>query len=413
MLLARALSLDVADDLALGFARLGLPSGAREYLLEKIAHLHVLLTGLEPDDGRMLRAMAEREGDWAEEFPRWVAGDPRTRAGSGMVSGRREQVERLVLACRERERPRLALAIERLLRSLDATPKPMKLGRHLLSFGGRPLMMGVLNVTPDSFSDGGLYLAPEDAIAQGEALVAAGADLLDIGGESTRPGAQPVPVQDQIARVVPVIRALSQRLDVPLSIDTTRSEVARVALRAGATLVNDVSGFTFDPVLPRVVADAGAGCCAMHLLGTPATMQEDPRYEDVVAEVIEFLDGALARAVDAGVHPDQVMVDPGIGFGKTVGHNLMLLRRARDLRVLERPVLIGTSRKSPLGALTGKPAAERVVASAASVAVLAAMGAADMVRVHDVAETKDALTVAHAVRLATEGGDAFARKPAR
>jgi dihydropteroate synthase len=413
MLLARALTSDLADDLSLGFDRLGLPAGAREYLFDKISHLHVLLTGLLPDDARMLRALAEREGEWAEEFPRWIAGDPRTRAGCGIVSGRREQVERLVVACRQRERPGLAVALERLLASLDATPKPMRLGRHLLSFGGRPLMMGVLNVTPDSFSDGGRFLAAEDAIAQGEALVAAGAELLDVGGESTRPGALPVPVQDQIARVVPVIRALSQRVDVPLSIDTTRSEVARVALRAGATLVNDVSGFTFDPVLPRVIADAGAGCCAMHLLGTPATMQVDPRYDDVVAEVVAFLDGAVARAVDAGVHPDQVMVDPGIGFGKTVGHNLTLLRRAKDLRVLGRPVLIGTSRKSPLGALTGKPAAERVVASAASVAVLAAMGAADVVRVHDVAETKDALTVAHAIRLAAEGGDAFTRKPAR
>lgn len=413
MLLARALSSDTPGDLSLGFARLGLPTAAREYLFDKVAHLQVLLTGLEPEDGRTLKALAEREGAWAEEFPRWVAGDPRHRPGSGLLSGRREQHERLVDACRSRARPALGAALQRLLDTLDATPPPMRLGRHPLSFDGRPKLMGILNVTPDSFSDGGRFLAPEDAIARGEAMVAAGADLIDVGGESTRPGARPISVQEEIARVVPVLRALSERVDVPLSIDTTKSEVARVALRAGATLVNDVSGFTFDPVLPKVVADAGAGCCAMHMLGTPATMQVDPRYDDVVAEVIAFLDQAVSRAVAAGVCPSQVMVDPGIGFGKTVGHNLLLLRRARDLRVLGRPVLIGTSRKSPLGALTGRPAAERVVASAASVAVLAAQGGAELVRVHDVAETKDALAVACAIRLAVEGGSDFDAPPRR
>lgn len=413
MVLARALSADARDDLSLGFARLGLPTAAREYLWDKLSHLHILLTGLSPDDARLLKALSEREGAWAEEFPRWAADGARAAPGAGLLSGRRDQHERLIATCRERGHAALAHALSRLLESLDATPSPVHLGRHTLTFGGPPLLMGVVNVTPDSFSDGGRFLAPEDAIAHGKALVAAGADLLDVGGESTRPGAAPVPVEEEIARVVPAIRALAERVDVPISVDTTKAEVARVALRAGATLVNDVSGFTFDPVLPRVVADAGAGCCVMHMQGTPATMQADPRYDDVVAEVIAFLAQSVERAVAAGVAAEQVLVDPGIGFGKTTGHNLLLLRRARDLRVLGRAVAIGTSRKRFLGALTGKPAPERGVASAASVAVLAVLGGADLVRVHDVAETRDAVAVAQAIRSAAEAGADFAPRPSR
>lgn len=413
MLLARALCSDSPEDLSLGFARLGLPTAAREYLADKLTHLQVLLTGLEPDDGRLLKALAEREGTWADEFPRWAAGDVRIRPGAGIASGRRDQFERLIAAGRERGRTALANAVGRLLASLGAVPPPIRLGAHRLGFGERPHIMGVLNVTPDSFSDGGRFATPEDAVAQGEALVRAGADLLDVGGESTRPGSKPITAQEEIARVVPVIRALVERVSVPLSVDTTKAEVARVALEAGATCVNDISGLTFDPELPKVIAEAGAACCVMHVQGTPETMQRDPRYEDVVAEVIAFLESAVERAVAAGIPRDQVLVDPGIGFGKTAGHNLTLLRRARDLRILGRPVLIGTSRKGFLGTLIGgKPAPERVVASAASVAVLVASGGADVLRVHDVAETADAIAIAQAIRWAAEGGSAFGRSRA-
>jgi dihydropteroate synthase len=284
----------------------------------------------------------------------------------------------------------------------------MRLGKTSLTFGGRCLVMGVVNVTPDSFSDGGQFEAPEAALAHGIALAQAGADVIDVGGESTRPGSLPVPEQTQIARIVPVLRGLSQRVSVPLSVDTTNAAVARAAIRAGASLVNDISGFTFDPLLPRIVADSGAACCAMHLKGTPRVMQESPQYDDVVEEVTAFLAQSLARAADAGVAPEQVMVDPGIGFGKTTGHNLVLLRRCRDLRVLGRAILVGTSRKRFLGELTGgKPPEARTVSSAASAAVVAVLHGADMVRVHDVAETREALAVASAVQQASEAGDLF------
>jgi dihydropteroate synthase len=197
---------------------------------------------------------------------------------------------------------------------------------------------------------------------------------------------------------------------VPLSVDTTKAAVAREALKAGAHLINDITGFRSDPELPRVVAEAGAACCLMHIQGTPATMQQAPRYDDLVDEVLAFLDAAVARAVAAGVPRGRILLDPGIGFGKTFDHNLFLLRRLGELRVLGLPLLVGTSRKAFLGKLTGgKPASERLAATLGSVATVAALGGADVVRVHDVAEARDALTVVDAIRQGMEGGLLYSR----
>ncbi|OJH37098.1 dihydropteroate synthase [Cystobacter ferrugineus] len=268
--------------------------------------------------------------------------------------------------------------------------------------------MGVVNVTPDSFSDGGRYLRAEDAVAHGLRLAEAGADVLDVGAETTRPGSAPVPAEEQLARLMPVIEGLRARTDVPLSVDTTLAAVAREALRAGVVLVNDISGFRFDPELPRVTAEAGAACCLMHIQGTPETMQLAPHYEDVVDEVLSFLEEGVARAVAAGIPRERVLVDPGIGFGKTLGHNLFLLRRLGELRVLGLPVLVGTSRKGFLGKLAGgRPVEQRLAATLGSVATVAAAGDADFVRVHDVAEARDALAVVDAVRGALEGGSLY------
>jgi dihydropteroate synthase len=284
-------------------------------------------------------------------------------------------------------------------------PAPLVLGGRTFAFGTRTHVMGVVNVTPDSFSDGGRYFGTEAAVAHGLRLAEAGADVLDVGGESTRPGSPPVSAEEELARILPVIEGLRARSDVPLSVDTTKAAVAREALKAGAVLINDISGFHFDAELPRVVAEAGAACCLMHIQGTPETMQKEPHYEDVVDEVLAFLEEGVAKAVAAGVPRERVLVDPGIGFGKTLGHNLFLLRRLGELRVLGLPVLVGTSRKAFLGRLTGgKPADERLAATLGSVALMAAAGDADFVRVHDVAEARDALAVVDAVRTAREGG---------
>jgi dihydropteroate synthase len=259
----------------------------------------------------------------------------------------------------------------------------------------RPLVMGVVNVTPDSFSDGGLYLDVDAAVVHGEELVRDGAGIVDVGGESTRPGAEPVPERDEIERVVPVIERLATG-GATVSVDTRKAAVAEVALQAGARIVNDVSAFRHDPEMAGLVARAGARCCLMHMLGDdPRTMQADPRYDDVVSDVKAFLEERLAFAVGEGVHEDSVWLDPGIGFGKTIEHNLELLRRLDEIVAIGRPVVIGTSRKSFLGRLTGRPEREREAGTIAT-NVIALERGASIFRVHDVRANADALKVAAA-----------------
>ena len=256
-------------------------------------------------------------------------------------------------------------------------------------------LMGVVNVTPDSFSDGGLYLDPEAAIAHGRELAEAGAEILDVGGESTRPGAEAVGEAEELGRVVPVIRGLSGS-GFRISVDTSKAAVAAAALDAGAEIVNDVSALRHDPEMAALCAERGATVVLMHMLGEPRTMQDDPRYDDVVADVKAFLAERLEAAVAAGIAEERIWLDPGIGFGKTGAHNMELLRRLGELRELGRPLVVGTSRKSFIGRVDGSPAQERLGGTIAS-SVLAAAEGADVLRVHDVAEMRQALAVATAI----------------
>jgi dihydropteroate synthase len=256
-------------------------------------------------------------------------------------------------------------------------------------------LMGVVNVTPDSFSDGGLYLDPEAAIAHGRELVEAGADILDVGGESTRPGAEEVGAEEELARVAPVIEGL-RGIAARISVDTSKAAVAAAALDAGAEIVNDVTALRGDPEMAVLCAERGCGVVLMHMLGSPRTMQDDPRYADVVADVKAFLAERLEAAVAAGIQEEGIWLDPGIGFGKTGAHNMELLRRLGELRELGRPLVVGTSRKSFIGRIDGSPPEERLGGTIAS-SVLAAVEGAEVLRVHDVAEVRQALTVAMAV----------------
>jgi dihydropteroate synthase len=256
----------------------------------------------------------------------------------------------------------------------------------------RPSVMGVVNVTPDSFSDGGVHLDPDIAAASARRMVDEGAAIVDIGGESTRPGSDGVSTDEELRRVVPVLDRLGG--DLTLSIDTTKAAVARAALERGAILVNDVTALRGDPDLAGVVADSGAYLCLMHMQGEPRTMQAEPRYDDVVAEVASFLEERLAFAVAAGIPEEQICLDPGIGFGKTVAHNLELVRRLDVLVALGRPVLVGFSRKSSLRKLTGS---DDLLGASVAAAVTAFERGATILRVHDVQPTVDALTVAAAV----------------
>jgi dihydropteroate synthase len=256
-------------------------------------------------------------------------------------------------------------------------------------------LMGVVNVTPDSFSDGGLYLDPEAAVAHGRELGAAGAEILDVGGESTRPGAQAVGAEEELRRVVPVVEGLAGG-EPAISVDTSKSAVAAAALDAGAEIVNDVTALRGDPAMASLCAERGATVVLMHMLGEPRTMQDDPRYGDVVAEVKVFLAERLETATAAGIAEERVWLDPGIGFGKTAAHNMELLRRLNELRGLGRPLVVGTSRKSFIGKVDGSAAGERLGGTIAS-SVLAAAEGAEVLRVHDVAEVRQALAVAAAI----------------
>ena len=258
-----------------------------------------------------------------------------------------------------------------------------------------PAVMGILNVTPDSFSDGGRFADLDGARREAETMAGDGASIIDIGGESTRPGSRAVGVQEELDRVIPVIEAVRAVTDVPVSIDTSKTVVMRDAVAAGASMINDVRALGADGAL-HAAADLGVPVCLLHMLGEPRTRQEAPAYDDVVAAVAAFLEERIEACMAAGIAEDLIVVDPGFGFGKTVAHNVELLANLRQLRVRGRPLLFGASRKSTLGELTGREVNGRVPASVAA-AVIAAMNGADIVRVHDVRETVDALRIARAV----------------
>ncbi len=269
----------------------------------------------------------------------------------------------------------------------------LQCGRFSLSLKF-PLIMGVVNITPDSFSDGGMFLSPAAAIAQGRRLADEGAAILDIGAESSRPGAQPVSEEEELARLMPVLEALAT-LPLPVSVDTRRAGVMRAVLAAGASMINDIEALGAPGAL-EAVAKSTCAVCLMHKKGDPATMQADPRYDDVVREVADFLAARAAAALAAGIVAERIVIDPGFGFGKTADHNLELLRHLGVLAATGLPVLAGLSRKATLGRLTGRPAGERTVASVTA-ALLAAQRGARILRVHDVGDTRDALAVWRAV----------------
>lgn len=260
-----------------------------------------------------------------------------------------------------------------------------------------PCIMGVVNVTPDSFSDGGRFLAAGDALGRALTLVREGAAIVDIGGESTRPGSDPVPADRELARIIPVIEELAGYVGVPISVDTMKAAVARQALEAGAAIINDVSALRYDDGMVEVVAETGCPVCLMHMKGQPKTMQDDPRYDDVVDEVLGFLETRMAFALAHGVREDQVLLDPGIGFGKTVAHNLALLAGLGRFAALGRPVVLGASRKRFLGAILGAEPGERVTGTVATT-VIGLMAGAHVFRVHDVKPNFEAMRVALAVR---------------
>ena len=270
---------------------------------------------------------------------------------------------------------------------MKSMPTEWRCRDHRLVLGKTTLIMGILNVTPDSFSDGGRFVSIDKALEQSEYMIQAGADIIDVGGESTRPGAEPVSLAEEMGRVIPVIEKLCSMTDIPISIDTVKSQIAKKAIKAGASIVNDISGLTNDPEMVRVIAESGAGLVLMHIKGNPENMQIEPNYGDLLGEIEHFFNHKVRIALDAGVQPAQIVLDPGIGFGKKLADNFVLIRHIDRFKALGYPVLMGPSRKSFIGKILDLPAEKRLEGTLAAVTASILYGC-DIVRVHDVVENK-------------------------
>jgi len=292
--------------------------------------------------------------------------------------------------------PLVANEIETILQNYDCIPQPIVIGKRTFDFTKRTYIMGILNVTPDSFSDGGKYSNLESAVFHAEKMAEEGADIIDIGGESTRPGSECISAEEEINRVIPVIERLAQKIAIPISIDTTKAKVAKAALSAGASMVNDISGLHFDVQMPDVIAKAKVPVCLMHIQGTPQSMQVNPIYSDLLGEIIDYLQEGLAIAKRAGILHEQIIIDPGIGFGKTTEQNLVIVRKLKELKVLGCPILVGPSRKSVIGKILDLPVDDRLEGTLALVALSIASGA-NLVRVHDVKQAKRTAVITEAV----------------
>jgi dihydropteroate synthase len=388
---------DCPQTLKLHLRRLGLAEAEVERLGRERASWQLLVTGLSREEARALREA---------EAVSPVQGDPDRAAGTALVSGRRDQIDLWLRELSAKGLAELSGAIEAAIGRQHQHPEPTTIGRRRFDWGSRTYLMGVINVTPDSFSDGGKHATADTAVAAGERLAAEGVDLIDIGGESTRPGAQPVPESQEIDRVLPVLERLARTVEVPLSVDTTKAKVAQAAARAGASMVNDISALTYDPEMAPTCAREKLAVCAMHIRGEPRNMQVNPSYLDLMGEILEGLAASLALAERCGIAADRLLVDPGVGFGKTAEHNLFILDNLGQLKALGRPILVGASRKSFIGKITGKAVGERLPGSLAVLAA-AVLGGADVVRVHDVAESKVAAQVVDAIARAREGGLSF------
>ncbi|MFQ6032835.1 MAG: dihydropteroate synthase [Candidatus Zixiibacteriota bacterium] len=268
--------------------------------------------------------------------------------------------------------------------------------KRILDLSSRAHLMGILNVTPDSFSDGGKFLRTEDAVRRGIKMAEEGADIIDVGGESTRPGSDPVTIEEELSRVIPVIEALSQKIDIPISIDTYKSEVAKKALDAGAEMINDISALRFDPQMKKIADEYQVPIVLMHIKGTPKNMQENPYYDDVITEITEYLKQSIEIAQKAGIGREKIIIDPGIGFGKRLEDNLNILKNLKKFSILDCPILVGPSKKSFIGKILDLPVEERLEGSLAALAV-SIMNGANIIRVHDVKESKRVATLVDAI----------------
>ena len=321
---------------------------------------------------------------------------PAKEKNSFFLTGSFLSYQRLCKKLNEQGLNDLSIIIKNTLDNFQRKSYNLSFPSKSINLAEKVAVMGILNLTPDSFYDGGKYKGEKEILNRVEQMVEEGADIIDIGGESTRPGALPVTEKEEIKRVIPYIRKITHLFDIPVSIDTYKSKVAISALEEGAQMVNDISGLRFDPEMVKVVSSYNVPVVIMHIKGTPRNMQNNPRYESLMDEIISYLDDGIQRAVRAGIDPEKIIVDPGIGFGKTVEHNLFILKRLSELKVLGKPILIGVSRKSFIGKVLGLPVEKRLTGSLAA-SCIAVMKGARIVRTHDVKETREVVDLTDAI----------------
>lgn len=394
----RCIDIESQDDALDVLGKIKVDPYGIEAMLPKMAHLNLALGEVScPVANIIKQEMLSLGGDAAVARGTVGCTVPKTDV---LIMGTRKQLNRLVekLTSQPFGLRELAAAIRQILENIDQDAFVWKTPRRCIPLGGRTFIMGILNVTPDSFSDGGRYFSPEKAVERAVRMVQEGADIIDIGGESTRPGAEPVSQEEERDRVIPVIEKLAGLVDIPLSVDTTKADIARAAMDAGAEIINDISAMRFDARMTGVVADTGAAAVFMHMRGEPKNMQTgDLSYREIIADITEFLRDRLDDAEKAGIAIDRIAVDPGIGFGKTAEDNLKILKHLREFKALGRPVLTGVSRKSFIGRITADESADRLEGTAAAVTAAILKGSA-IIRVHDVQAMRKVVLMADAIR---------------
>src|SRR4030043_1379154 len=398
MNLIRCLHITNASEAIHQMKRVGVDSTGIKLMEGKSLHFNLMVEGIDPRAANLLKQeMLSLGGDVAVDG-RGL--DCSTRQIDALLMGTQKHFEKLILKLeRYPDLQSLGQSIKETIRNISKIQYTLRCRKKTLTLGKRTLLMGVLNVTPDSFSDGGLFFDKEKAIAHGIRMVEEGADVIDIGGESTRPGSKPLELEEELRRIIPVIESLAKEVDVPISIDTYKSTGAQRAIEAGAEMINDISGLHFDPGLAQVAAKEDAPLVLMHIRGTPETMQKDVHYDSLFSEILQYLKDSIQRAESAGLDPRQIIIDPGIGFGKTVKDNLLIIKNLHEFRILGKPILLGTSRKSFIGKILNTEVEDRLEGTLSSIAI-GVLNGAHIIRSHDVHQAKKAITVADAIRLA-------------
>jgi dihydropteroate synthase len=398
MNLIRCLHITNANEAIHQIREVGVDPTGVKLMERKTLHFNLKMEEIDPRIANILKQeMLSLGGDVAVDRRGLDCSNKQTGA---LLMGTQKHFEKLILKLEQYpDLGALRQSIKEAIKNISRTHYSIRCRKQKLALGKRTLLMGIVNVTPDSFSDGGAFFGKEKAISRGLGMVEEGADIIDIGGESTRPGSKPVELDEELHRVIPVIESLEKEVDVPISIDTYKSAVAQRAVEAGAQIINDISGLHFDPNLARVAAREDIPLVLMHIRGTPETMQKDVHYSSLFADILRYLKDSIHMAESAGVDPGQIVIDPGIGFGKTIEDNLLILKHLYEFRILGKPILLGTSRKNFIGKILNAEVGDRLEGTLSSIAI-AVLNGAHIIRSHDVLEAKKAIAVADAVRLA-------------